>query len=213
MAVQRLQIFKIPSLSLRMRILLACGLFLLGVCWIGCSESASPHKSIPANAQERKGPVIEGLVASIYNDAKLQFKINSAHAVFDLDEMQIHLAKVTVDFYQEGVWGGKLSSTEGTIYLDDVPNRNIAKNDFILLGNVLYKGKDGSTVSVPRLRYSAKQSLLISGGGPFEQRITARNGVMVSTGTWFTANQDMTEFENYGASLKVEDSQPTGANK
>ena len=65
---------------------------------------------------------------------------------------RFNLTKVTVDFYQEGQWGGKLSSTEGTIYLEDVPNRNIAKNDFILLGNVLYKGKDGSTVSVPRLR-------------------------------------------------------------
>jgi hypothetical protein len=212
MAVQRLP--KFPTLPPRStQILLVCGFLLLGACWIGCSESPSPHKAIPANDQARKGPVIEDLVASIYDDAKLQFKINSAHAVLDLDLMQVFLTNVTVAFYRDGQWAGNLSSNEGTMFLSDIPDRRIAKNDFILLGKVLYKGKDGSTVSVPRLRYSAKESLLISGGGPFLQRIMTKDSVMVSTGSWFTANQDMTEFNNYGGSLKVENIQPTGASK
>jgi hypothetical protein len=150
------------------------------------------------NAEEKPGPVLENLVARVYDGDKLMTVMQATNGGVDIKKQEIDLKSVVVSFSGAKDRSGEVSGDNGFLYLADRPDTNISRNDFVLNGHVQYKDVKGVELSAPELRYFSKDGKLVSGGGPFEQKIKTKDGYLLCTGTWFEVTKDLSEFNYHG---------------
>jgi hypothetical protein len=177
----------------------------------GCSSSSSSKGEDPEAVEARTGPVLEEMVARIYNGKDMQCIVRAKKGQFNLNDKEGKLRKPTMSFYNQGKWTGNVTADNGIMFLSDRPELTVEKNDIVLRGHIAYNDKD-STLTVPAIRYFSRTGKLVSGGGPFERRMKTENSLVIFTGKYFETDKDLKSFVGHGpAHLKIVADKPNSA--
>jgi hypothetical protein len=172
-------------------------LVLLGA---GCGSSSGPADLSQAGVQEHEASpwlTVKNLRATVYKGTSVESVVRAATATVDQNADVAVLDSVEATVFDQEDWSTRLKSKQGEMFLKDSPERKCSKNDLVLSGGVFMESKQGLTMTVPSVHYFSEKELFISSGGSYELRSPMEGGTWISTGEWFEANKDLTQFTGH----------------
>jgi hypothetical protein len=125
--------------------------------------------------------VLTGVRAEVMEGPVIKERVNASSARMDDVNKTLQLRDMTVVFYDEGTKKGEAFAGKGTLWMQDDPEKGIARNDMALESPVRYASVDGMLLESPAMRYRNDQDLLESQSG-FVKQVPSESGYIVAEG-------------------------------
>ncbi len=154
------------------------------------------------NSKEYEGKIIlNEIEAHATEIGKPHQKVTAKRATFyELNQM-LELEQVQVDFKPDDMSTGTLKADKGILYLSDIPDKQIKKNDVFLKGLVTYTNLDGIKLKSNDIYWNSQKGLYSNSN--FFREVPIKDSIAYFEGKGFSVNSDFTEWKDFGAKVKI----------
>ncbi len=175
-------------------IVLLVGLVLTSGCTSPIMDQAMVEKS-PTDDKASGAFQIDSIRARIYEGGKMTTLMQAKKGRIDFREKQTVMREVEVNVIQADGTKALLESQQGTLYMTERPDENIARNDVLLEGGVKITFGDFQ-FEMPGVHYNSANldETFVSSGNHFNLRFKTESGPLACSGKTMRANRALTKF-------------------